>query len=282
MNDKKMANVAIVTGASSGIGKATVLGLLQEGYVVHAAARRLEAMKDIERLGAMLHRVDLKRSEDISAFVQDVVSRDGRVDLLVNGAGYGAFGAVEDVPMAEAREQLDVNLFAAAEMIQNVLPIMRQQHSGRIINISSTGGKSSTPLGGWYHASKFALEGLSDSLRNEVRPFGIEVVVVEPGGVKTEWGGIMMRHLVKTSGEGAYKAIVDKFRSVVAGGQVEQMSATPEEIGNLIVRIAGLRRPKARYVAPFHAKVILFLQWLLSDRCFDSLTRKLYGIPNAL
>ena len=282
MSTNETRNVAIVTGASSGIGKATVERLLSKGYVVHAAARRIQAMKDIEARGAVLHQVDLRNSAEIKSFVGRVLEQSGRVDLLVNSAGYGAFGAVEDVPMAEAREQLDVNLFAAAELIQNVLPIMRNQHSGRIINVSSTGGKSSTPLGGWYHASKFALEGLSDSLRNEVRPFGIDVVVVEPGGVKTEWGSIMVDHLMKTSGEGAYKTIVNGFREMVNGGQVERMSATPGEIGDLIARIAEVRKPKPRYVAPFHAKVILFLQWLLSDRAFDCLTRTLYHLPNSL
>jgi NAD(P)-dependent dehydrogenase (short-subunit alcohol dehydrogenase family) len=150
--------VAIVTGASSGIGKATAIRFLEMGYTVHAAARRLHAMKDIEAKGAILYQIDLRQSADINAFVSDVVASSGRVDVLVNSAGYGFFGAVEDVPMAAAKEQLEVNLFAVAQMIQAVLPVMRKQRSGKIVNISSTGGKSALPLGGWYHASKFALE----------------------------------------------------------------------------------------------------------------------------
>jgi NAD(P)-dependent dehydrogenase (short-subunit alcohol dehydrogenase family) len=274
--------VAIVTGASSGIGKAAAVKFLEMGYTVHAAARRLHAMKDIEAKGAILHQVDLRQSEEINAFVSNVIASSGRVDVLVNSAGYGFFGAVEDVPMAAAKEQLEVNLFAVAQMIQAVLPVMRKQRSGKILNISSTGGKSALPLGGWYHASKFALEGLSDSLRSEVRPFGIDVVVVEPGGVKTEWGGIMVDNLMQTSGAGPYKLMVERLRDTVAGKQVENMSASPQEIGALIARIAETRKPKARYVAPFHAKLILFMNWLLCDKAADWVTGKMLNLPATL
>jgi NAD(P)-dependent dehydrogenase (short-subunit alcohol dehydrogenase family) len=274
--------VAIVTGTSSGIGKAAAIRFLEMGYTVHAAARRLHAMKDIEAKGAILHEIDLRQSADINAFVSDVVASSGRVDVLVNSAGYGFFGAVEDVPIAAAKEQLEVNLFAVAQMIQAVLPVMRKQRSGKILNISSTGGKSALPLGGWYHASKFALEGLSDSLRSEVRPFGIDVVVVEPGGVKTEWGGIMVDNLMQTSGAGPYRLMVERLRDTVALRQVESMSASPEEIGALIARIAETRKPKARYVAPFHAKLMLFMNWLLCDKAADWVTGKMLNLPATL
>ena len=274
--------VAIVTGASSGIGKAAAVKFLEMGYTVHAAARRLHAMKDIEAKGAILHQVDLRQSEEINAFVSNIIASSGRVDVLVNSAGYGFFGAVEDVPMAAAKEQLEVNLFAVAQMIQAVLPVMRKQRSGKILNISSTGGKSALPLGGWYHASKFALEGLSDSLRSEVRPFGIDVVVVEPGGVKTEWGGIMVDNLMQTSGAGPYKLMVERLRDTVVGKQIENMSASPQEIGALIARIAETRKPKARYVAPFHAKLILFMNWLLCDKAADWVTGKMLNLPATL
>lgn len=276
---KQAAKVAIVTGASSGIGKAAAVKFLEMGYIVHAAARRLQAMKDIEAGGAILHQVDLRNGEEIDVLVSEIVAQSGRVDVLVNSAGYGYFGAVEDVPMAAAKEQLEVNLFAAARMIQAVLPSMRRQRSGKILNISSTGGKSALPLGGWYHASKFALEGLSDSLRSEVRPFGINVVVVEPGGVKTEWGGIMMDNLMQASGHGPYKLMVERMRGMFSGKQVENMSATPEAIGALIARVAETRKPKARYVAPFNAKLMLFMNWLLCDEAADWVTGKMLNLP---
>ena len=274
--------VAIVTGASSGIGKAAAVKFLEMGYTVHVAARRLHAMRDIEAQGAILHQVDLRNSEQINAFASDVIAASGRVDVLVNSAGYGFFGAVEDVPMAAAREQLEVNLFAVAQMIQAVLPVMRKQRSGKILNISSTGGKSALPLGGWYHASKFALEGLSDSLRGEVRPFGIDVVVVEPGGVKTEWGGIMVENMMQASGNGPYRLMVERFGDTVAGSQVDSMSASPEEIGALIARIAETRKPNARYIAPFHAKLILLMNWLLCDKAADWVTGKMFNLPATL
>ena len=280
MNNVK--KVAIVTGASSGIGKAAAMKFLEMGYTVHAAARRLHAMKDLEAKGALVHSVDLRNLTDITSFANNVIAASGRIDVLVNSAGYGFYGSVEEVPMTAAKEQLEVNLFAVAEMIQAVLPVMRKQRSGKIVNVSSTGGKSAMPLGGWYHASKFALEGLSDSLRGEVRPFGIDVVVVEPGGVKTEWGGIMVENMMQTSGAGPYKLMVERFKNAVGGKQVESMSATPEEIGALIARIAETRRPKARYVAPFHAKLILFMNWLLCDKATDWLTGKMLNLPASL
>lgn len=141
-------------------------------------------MKELEAAGAHIHHLDLTKPDSIETFVAQVVQQSGRVDVLVNNAGYGAYGAIEDVPMSIARDQMEVNLFALARMVQLVLPTMRRQRSGRIINVGSIAGKLWSPLGGWYHASKFALEGLTDCLRNEVRPFGIKVSLIEPGSVR--------------------------------------------------------------------------------------------------
>src|SRR5215471_4214742 len=271
--DKK---VAIVTGASSGIGRETVLHLIRDGYQVHAGARRLEAMRGLQDAGAYLHHVDLTSAENIDAFIAEVVNFGGRVDVLVNNAGYGAYGAVEDVPMAAAREQMEVNLFALAHLIKAVLPTIRKQRSGRIINVSSIGGKLWSPLGGWYHASKFAVEGLSDALRNELRPFGIDVVVIEPGGVKTEWTSIMLDNMKKNSGSGPYRAIVDAW---VKASSTEVGAANPADIAKLISKAVASSRPKPRYVAPAHARIFLFLRWILSDRAFDWLWAKFFRLP---
>jgi NAD(P)-dependent dehydrogenase (short-subunit alcohol dehydrogenase family) len=282
LEQKDKGKVAIVTGASSGIGKATANVLVKAGYRVHVVARRLEAMRDLERVGATLHSLDLTHPEGVSQFVQDVIAREGRIDLLVNNAGYGSYGAVEDVPMAEARHQIDVNLFAPAQLIQEILPTMRAQRSGKIINVTSIGGKLWSPMGAWYHASKFALEGLSDCLRNEVRPFGIDVVLVEPGGVKTEWGGIAAENAMKTSGEGPYGLIARAFYKASTGTQVEKISANPEEIADLIGRIAATHKPRARYVAPLSGRIMLFVQWLVSDSMFDWLMARATGLPKRL
>lgn len=273
MNTKK---VIIVTGASSGIGKQTVLRFLREGYEVHAGARRLNAMRDIEQQGAFLHALDLTKGESIDAFVAQVVAQSERIDVLVNNAGYGLYGSVEEVPLDVARDQLEVNVFGLAHMIQATLPIMRRQGSGRIINISSIGGKVWTLLGAWYHASKFAVEGFSDSLRNEVRPFGIDVVVIEPGAVKTKWSAIAAENVKKMSGNGPYSELAEATARLFMS---QGVSTSPHEIADVIYRAASIRRPKARYVAPFSVNIILTLRRLLSDRLFDRVWGRITAVP---
>jgi short-subunit dehydrogenase len=196
-----------------------------------------------------------------------IKSRSGRLDVLVNAAGYGQYGALEDVPIYEGRRQLETNLFGLARLIQLSLPMMRAQRSGKIINISSIGGKFALPLGGWYHASKFALEGYSDALRNEVRQFGIDVVVIEPGGVASEWERIAAQEAERRSGQGDYADMVAKFRKVQSG----QKGAPPSVVSDLIIRALKARRPSPRYSGGLMARPLLFLRRLLSDRSFDRL-----------
>ena len=182
------SNVALVTGASSGIGAATAQRLNGLGYVVYGLARRVDRMAGLDRIGVRTLAVDVTDEQAPAAAIEQIIAEQGRIDVLVNNAGYGSYGALEDVPLSEARYQFEVNVFGLARLIQLVLPHMRRQGSGRIINISSIGGKIYEPLGDWYHAAKFAVEGLSDSLRVELRPFGIDVVIIEPGAIRTEWG----------------------------------------------------------------------------------------------
>ena len=273
-----MNKVVIVTGASSGLGKQTVLRFLRAGYEVHAGARRLEAMRELEQQGAHLHALDLTQGESIAALVAQVVARSGRIDVLINNAGYGLYGSVEEVPLEAARDQLEVNVFGLAHLIQATLPIMRQQGSGRIINITSIGGKVWTPLGAWYHASKFAVEGFSDSLRNEVRAFGIEVVVIEPGAIQTEWPTIAAAHVKNLSGNGPYHAMAEATAHLFLA-EGANASSSPQRIAEVIWRAASTRHPKPRYTAPFSARVILGLRWVLSDRLFDRVWGKVIGIP---
>ena len=270
-----MKKVVIVTGASSGIGKKTALRFLREGYEVYAGARRLDAM----RQGAHLHALDLTKGENIDVFVAEVVAQSRRIDVLVNIAGYGLYGSVEEVPLDAARDQLEVNVFGLAHLIQATLPIMRKQGSGRIINITSIGGKVWTLLGAWYHASKFAVEGFSDSLRNEVRPFGIDVVVIEPGAIKTEWPTIAAENVKKMSGSGPYCELAEATAHLF---MAEGASAPPHAIADVIWRAASTRHPKARYAAPFSANVILGLRWALSDRLFDWVWGRVMGIPTTV
>jgi short-subunit dehydrogenase len=190
--DKK---TALVTGASSGMGKAIARRLIQDGYQVYAAARSVEKMNDLAQLGARPLRMDISRDEDILAAVDTIVSQTGGVDVLVNNAGFGLYGPVEEIGIDEARYQFEVNVFGAARLTQLLLPAMRARRSGYIINITSIGGKIYTPLGAWYHATKHALEGWSDCLRLEVAEFGIKVVIVEPGLIETGFGDVVSGNL---------------------------------------------------------------------------------------
>ncbi len=182
--------VALVTGASSGIGDATARRLAQSGYTVYAAARRAGRMDALQEQGIRTAALDVTDDASMVALTGKIIAETGRIDVLVNNAGYGSYGALEDVPIAEARRQFDVNIFGMARLTQLVLPHMRGQRDGYIVNISSVGGEMWEPLGSWYHATKFAVEGLSDSLRAEVSCFGIKVVVIEPGAIRTEWAAI--------------------------------------------------------------------------------------------
>ncbi|MDR3679259.1 MAG: oxidoreductase [Flavipsychrobacter sp.] len=264
--DKK---VVLITGASSGMGKETAKLLLQKGYIVYVAARRVVMMEDLGRLGAKVLAMDVTDDAAMVKGIATIVQAEGRIDVLVNNAGFGSYGAVEDVPISDAKYQLDVNVFGAARLIQLVLPHMRQQHFGRIINISSIGGKIATPLGAWYHASKFALEGLSDSLRGEVKSFGIDVVVIEPGGVKSEWSDIAAENLVKISGNGAYKSFVKKFADLIKSQG--HRASEPGVIATLIQRAIEAKQPKTRYKGGFGATPLLFLRKVLSDRMMDKI-----------
>ena len=205
-----MKKVALVTGASSGIGKETAKLLFQNGFTVYGAARRVEKMAELREAGIKLIAMDVTDDDSMVSGVNEILKNEKRIDVLVNNAGYGSYGALEDVPISEARYQFEVNIFGLARLAQLVLPTMRAQHSGRIINISSIGGSIGEPHGSWYHATKFAVEGLSDSLRMELKQFGIDVVVIKPGMIVTEWNKIARENMLKVSGNTVYSNLVKK------------------------------------------------------------------------
>jgi NAD(P)-dependent dehydrogenase (short-subunit alcohol dehydrogenase family) len=266
-----MNKVALVTGASAGIGEATARALLAAGYTVFAGARRRERMADLAALGATLIYLDLTDDASIVAAVEAIKTGAGRLDVLVNNAGYGSYGALEDVPLAEARRQFDVNVFGLARLAQLVLPIMREQKTGKIVNVTSIGGKIWEPLGSWYHATKFAVEGLSDCLRVEVSRLGIDVIIIEPGAIRTEWAGIARDGLLQVSKNGAYAAQADRYARLLEKADSSSLSSPPEVVARTILRAVSARRPKTRYATGGGAHLILFLKKILPDRMFDRL-----------
>jgi len=272
--------VALVTGASSGIGADTALRLKEAGYTVYGAARRTERMSALKDAGVNVIRLDVTDDDSLRRAINGIVGQSGRIDVLVNNAGYGAYGSIEDVPMDEARAQIEVNVFGLARLTQLVLPHMRAQRSGTVINISSMGGEFTTLLGGWYHASKYAVEALSDALRMETRQHGIQVVVVQPGSIRTEWGAIAAQKLTETSRTGAYSTLADGAAKALAASSEPNARNTsdPSVIGKTIVKIANARRPRTRYRVGVGARPLVFLRRLLSDRAFDSLMCRAMGV----
>jgi NAD(P)-dependent dehydrogenase (short-subunit alcohol dehydrogenase family) len=264
-----MDKTVLVTGASSGIGEAVVRRLLADGCAVYAAARRLERMAPLEAAGARLVGLDLTDEASISAAVETIRREAGRLDVLVNNAGYGDYGALEDMPVEAGRRQFEVNLFGLARLVQLVLPTMRAQGSGRIVNVSSMGGVIWEPFGTWYHATKFALEGFSDCLRLELKPFGIDVVVIQPGAIRTEWAGIAREGLLRHSGEGPYAATARRHARMLKSGS-SSFASPPEVVAETIARAVRARRPRTRYATGRLSRTLMTLRRLLPDRGFDA------------
>jgi len=260
-----MAKTVLVTGASSGIGEATAIYLAQNGYNVYGAARRVEKMQALKAFGIKPIALDVTNDESIVACVAQMLKEAGSIDVLINNAGSGFYGALEDMPMADAKYLMEVNLFGVARLIQLVLPDMRKNKYGKIVNISSVGGKVGLPMGVWYHASKFAVEGLSDALRNEVKQFGIDVIVIEPGGTKSEMTGIGTEYVMRVSGKTVYK---DLAKGIV-NMYTTMKGAEPIVIAKLIKKGIEANHPKTRYIGGVMAKPMLFLRKILSDKMFD-------------
>jgi len=268
--------VVLITGASSGMGKATAKALIQKGYTVYAAARRIEEMEDLRKRGGFLIEMDVTKEEDLVAAVEHIQQEHGGVDILINNAGFGLYGPVEELPLERARYQFEVNLFGLARLTQLVLPDMREKRAGKIINISSMGGKIYTPMGAWYHASKHALEGWSDCLRFELRQFDIDVIIIEPGLIATEFNEVMTSTIPQESWEGPYRQIVEGLAENANEENVRSYSP-PAEIAKVILKAINTDRPKTRYVAGRMARPLILMRRLLGDKIFDRLLAIVMG-----
>jgi len=269
--------VALVTGGSSGIGESAARMLLDKGFVVYAVARRVDRMKALADDGIHVFGMDVSDEESMSSGIQRILDEQGRIDVLVNNAGYGSFGAVEDVPIDEARRQFEVNLFGLARLIQLVLPTMRAQRSGVIINISSIGGHFYEPLGAWYHATKHALEGFSDSLRLELRPHGVDVAIIEPAAIRSEWADIAADSMLDTAKGGAYEEQARKAAGLFERSYSPAMSSGPEVVAKAIVKAATARRPRTRYPVGKGARTIITSRRMLPDRVFDRVVHTMFS-----
>lgn len=270
---------ALVTGASSGIGARVCELLVAEGVQVFGAARRTGAVATID--GVVPVRMDLEDAQSVHAAVQTITDEAGPIDILVNCAGYGEFGTIEETIIADAKRQLDVNVFGAMQLIQEVLPGMRAARHGRIVNVSSLAGEFSSPLGGWYHASKFALEALSDSLRGEVGQFGIDVTIVQPSYVATDWHDVAMERLAEASGDGPYAHMTTAMRSYFASDRVAKQMSSVDEVARVIVKAATEAKPKTRYRVGKGANIAVAMATFLPDRTFDKLTAMQFGYKPA-
>ena len=269
----KTKKVILLTGASSGIGYDTAMTLAKQGHSVYAAARRIELMEPLKEFGVKVIKMDVTDDESMRQGVDAVMQAEGRIDVLVNNAGYGYFGAIENVTLEEARRQLEVNLFGLAQLTQLVLPIMRQQGSGRIINTSSIAGKMAILFGGWYNVTKYSVEAFSDALRMEMKPFGIDVVKIEPGAIKTNWGIIAAQHLEESSTGTAYEKAGLSLARSMRWFYESNYGSSPTVITKTISRAVNSRHPRACYSRGRFSFFGRAAHLILPARWFDAIMR---------
>ena len=275
MNKQK---VILVTGGSSGIGFEAAQRLARMGHKVYAAARRTVLMEPLVADGVTPLALDVTDDASRRQCVDTILKAEGRIDVLVNNAGYGYFGAVECVPLEDARRQLEVNVFGLAEMTRLVLPAMRNQHSGRIVNIASIAGIAVFPFGGWYNVSKYSVEALSDALRIELKPFGIDVAMIEPGCIKTEWGIIAADHLDECSRGTAYEQPALREAAAMRWAYKGNFITKPTRVAQAVVRAATSRCPRTRYRLGTASFSVTVLHALLPARWWDALLRNIMSI----
>lgn len=278
-----MTKVALVTGASSGIGEAIAVRLASKGIKTYGAARHAERMTSLAQAGGHPLKIDMADAASIEACVSTILTENTGVDILINVAGTALYGSVEEIPLAEARRLFEINLFGAATLIQQLAAQMRTRRSGIIINITSVGGVIASPYGAWYHATKFAFEGFSASLRQELSPFGINVVIVRPEAIKTGWRAIAGSTLLANSGEGPYAKATRAMHAKYMSPQFDRAVADPDVVADVIDRILSAKRPKSVYMVPWMANMLLTITALMgSDRIRDAFVRKFIGLPKTM
>ena len=269
-----MSKVVLITGASAGMGREAAILMAQQGHTVYAGARRMDRLAELADHGVHAVEMDVSVGADNERAVDRIISAEGRIDVLINNAGFGLYGPIEEVPIDEARYQFEVNLFGLAHLTQLVLPHMRAQGSGRIVNISSMVGKVFVPLGGWYHATKHALEGWSDCLRLETAPFGIQVVLIEPGAIETEWGGLMGTQLRRFPDDSVYRPRIEALRRTMEDPQAAERRTPAAALAKVYAKAATTRRPRRRYASGKLARRWILTRKWLGDGAFEFMIRR--------
>jgi NAD(P)-dependent dehydrogenase (short-subunit alcohol dehydrogenase family) len=274
------SKAVLITGCSSGIGHATAELLAREGWTVYATARKPETLADLERSGCKTLALDVTDEASMTAAVNAVAEAEGAVGVLVNNAGYSQSGAVESVPIEQVRRQFETNVFGLIRMCQLVLPGMREQRWGRIVNLSSMGGRLTFPGGGCYHATKYAIEAISDALRFEVRGFGVDVIIVEPGLIVTNFGDTAAASVGDADGPYAsFNRDVARATEHVYKGPLAKLGGGPEVVAKTIAGALKADRPKTRYPVTPSARVMMGQRRLMPDRVWDLLMRTQFPTP---
>lgn len=275
----------LITGCSSGIGRATAEHLAEGGWKVYASARRADSISDLADRGCRVLALDVTDEDSMRSAVATVEEAEGAIGVLVNNAGYSQSGALETLPLERLRAQFETNVFGLVRMCQLALPGMRRRRWGRIVNLSSMGGRLTFPGGGAYHATKHAVEAISDALRFEVRGFGVEVVVIEPGLIRTRFGETAAESIGAASDEtdddpyAGFNAAVGEATAGVYEGPLARLGGGPETVARVIERAITSRRPRARYVVTPSARLALAQRRLLPDRAWDAFMRTQFPTP---
>jgi NAD(P)-dependent dehydrogenase (short-subunit alcohol dehydrogenase family) len=285
----KEPGAVLITGCSSGIGRETARHLAERGWTVYATARRPESIADLADAGCRTLALDVTDEDSMRSAVDAVTEAEGRVGALVNNAGYSQSGAVEALPMNKIRAQFETNVFGLVRLCQLVLPGMRAASKGRIVNVSSMGGKLVFPGGGAYHATKFAVEAFSDALRWEVRGFGVDVVIIEPGLITTRFGETAAGSISAADGGatedredpyGRFNATVGATTAAIyERGPLQKLGGGPETVARAIERAISARRPKTRYKVTASARLALAQRRLVTDRMWDAMMRTQFRAP---
>jgi len=278
------SKAVLITGCSSGIGRASALQLVRSGWKVYATARREETIADLKDAGCRTLALDVTDEQAIRVAVDTVEQAEGAVGVLINNAGYSQSGAIETVPLEAVRRQFETNVLGLVRLTQLVLPKMRAQRWGKIVNVGSMGGRLSFPGGGHYHATKHALEAISDALRFELRGFGIDVILLEPGLIRTEFGEAATASMTQIASSendpyGQFNATVGAVTKGAYDGPMRLLGAGPERVANVIERAISRRRPPARITITPSAKLTIAARRLLTDRAWDAAMRKQFPQP---